>query len=151
MDVTFGTSCSIQTRIGRFNNKFILRIAPIYRTFVCFWFTFAFLGGGRSFRLTERRSGLALKNFAKVLLLFQIPKDTVFSYAGAPLSNVRVAFLKTLLFLMRQFLYLSTPLCLLYLQIIKSGLLLMKLQCKGSTFFFNGYLLYKLNISIIIK
>ena len=36
------------------------------------------------------------KNFAKVLLLFQIPKDTVFSCAGAPLSNVRVAFLKTL-------------------------------------------------------
>lgn len=73
-------------------------IAPIYNTFVCFWFTFAFLGGGRSFRLTERRSGLALKNFAKVLLLFQIPKDTVFSYAGAPLSNVRVAFLKPYFF-----------------------------------------------------
>lgn len=79
--------------------KLFLRIAPtIYHTYLCFWFTFAFLGGGRSFRLTERRSGLALKNYAKVLLLFQIPKDTVFSYAGAPLSNVRVAFLKTLLF-----------------------------------------------------
>ena len=43
-------------------------------------------------------AGVSSKNFAKVLLLFQIPKDTVFSYAGAPLSNVRVAFLKTLLF-----------------------------------------------------
>ena len=40
--------------------KLFLRIAPtIYHTYLCFWFTFAFLGGGRSFRLTERRSGLA--------------------------------------------------------------------------------------------
>ena len=43
-------------------------------------------------------AGVSSKNFTKVLLLFQIPKDTVFSCAGAPLSNVRVAFLKTLLF-----------------------------------------------------
>ena len=99
-------------------------IAPTYRRNVRFEFTILYY--------VYLVAQVSSKNFAKLLLLFQIPKDTVFSYAGAPLSNVRVAFLKTLLFSARQFLCLSTPLCLLYLQIIKNGLLLMKLQCKGS-------------------
>ena len=93
-----GTSRSSQLGLARLINQVILRIAPTYRTFVCFWFTFAFLGEGRSFRLTERRSGLALKNFAKVLLLFQISKDTVFSCAGA-CTRKNVIYIKNLTFL----------------------------------------------------
>lgn len=128
----FGTSRSIQTRNDRFNNQFILDCS--YISYICLFLVYFCLSRRRPlFPFNGTTLRVSSKNFAKVLLLFQIPKDTVFSYAGAPLSNVRVAFLKTLLFSARQFLCLSTPLCLLYLQIIKNGLLLMKLQCKGST------------------
>ena len=88
-----GTSRSSQLGLAGLINQFILRIAPIYRTYLCFRFTFEYF-----LYYVHLVAQVSSKNFAKVLLLFQIPKDTVFSYAGAPLSNVRVAFLKTLLF-----------------------------------------------------
>ena len=88
-----GTSRSSQLGLAGLINQFILRIPPIYRTYLCFRFTFEYF-----LYYVHLVAQVSSKNFAKVLLLFQIPKDTVFSCVCA-CTRKNVIYIKNLTFL----------------------------------------------------